>query len=169
MSAFCAHGVAAGNAVLLAGGAAGDFSTITFEQCLPVAIAGRDAAGSGSALSGLRRADVGGVRRCAVDRNRTGPCGGAGVGGGLSQWCKTPPEPAPQRHRHRGRSARLHTAEAVAERRSVTALVRRAREVVGGCEFRDAAHLGYRRFGWGAECARRPARSRWCKSTTMKE
>jgi dihydrodipicolinate synthase/N-acetylneuraminate lyase len=38
------HGVAAGNAVLLAGGAAGDFSTMTFEERIRVAEAVRDAA-----------------------------------------------------------------------------------------------------------------------------
>ncbi len=38
------HGVAAGNAVLLAGGAAGDFSTMTFDERLRVAEAVREAA-----------------------------------------------------------------------------------------------------------------------------
>ena len=39
-----AHGVASGNGVLLAGGAAGDFSTMTFDERIAVAEAVRDAA-----------------------------------------------------------------------------------------------------------------------------
>jgi len=77
------RGVAAGNAILLAGGAVGDFSTMTFEQRLQVAIAVRDAAGSGSAVSGLFRADMGGVRVLAAGRHVAGAGSGAGDGGGV--------------------------------------------------------------------------------------
>jgi dihydrodipicolinate synthase/N-acetylneuraminate lyase len=45
------HGVAAGNAVLLAGGAAGDFSTMTFDERVQVAEAVRDAAGGAVPLA----------------------------------------------------------------------------------------------------------------------
>ena len=50
------HGVAAGNAVLLAGGAAGDFSTMTFDERVQVAEAVRDAA-EGAGAAGDGRAD----------------------------------------------------------------------------------------------------------------
>jgi dihydrodipicolinate synthase/N-acetylneuraminate lyase len=46
-----AHGVTAGNGVLLAGGAAGDFSTMTFDERIRVAEAVRDAAGGAVPLA----------------------------------------------------------------------------------------------------------------------
>src|ERR1700677_911236 len=45
------HGVAAGNAVLLAGGAAGDFSTMTFDERVRVAEAVREATEGGVPLA----------------------------------------------------------------------------------------------------------------------